>query len=57
MLDTLGIAYSVRNIQDNDSNFNEVIDLGYQQVPVVTTPDQSWSGHDPHRIMSLKSNY
>lgn len=53
-MNTLGIEYSVFNIEDDDSNFQKVIDLGYQQVPVVVTQTESWSGHQPSKIMQLK---
>jgi len=54
-LDTLGVEYVTRNIQEDDSNFQEVIDLGYQQVPVVVTDSgESWSGHQPAKLMTLK---
>lgn len=58
MMDTLGIEYNVRNIEDDDSNFQEVLDLGYTQVPVIVVGldgDDSWSGHQPSRIMQLKN--
>jgi len=54
-LDELGVEYNVRNIEEDDSNFQEVIDLGYQQVPVVLTDSgDSWSGHQPSLLMQLK---
>lgn len=53
-LDELGVEYNVRNIEEDDSNFQEVIDLGYQQVPVVVTDTDSWSGHNPSLLMQLK---
>lgn len=53
-LDTMGVEYVVRNIEEDDSNFQEVIHLGYQQVPVVVDGDQSWSGHQPSKLMQLK---
>lgn len=53
-LDELGVEYDVRNIEEDDSNFQEVIDLGYQQVPVVVTDTDSWSGHNPSLLMQLK---
>lgn len=53
-LDQLGVEYSVRNIEEDDSNFQEIIDLGYRQVPVVVTDSDSWSGHNPSLLMQLK---
>lgn len=53
-LDELGVEYNVRNIEEDDSNFDEVIKLGYQQVPVVVTDNDSWSGHQPTLLMQLK---
>jgi glutaredoxin-like protein NrdH len=54
-LDTLGVSYVTYNIQDDDSNFQKVLDLGYQQVPVVvTSTGESWSGHQPAKLMKLK---
>lgn len=53
-LDELKVEYVVRNIEEDDSNFQEVIDLGYHQVPVVVTDSTSWSGHQPSKLMKLK---
>lgn len=54
-LDTLGVSYSTYNIEEDDSNFQKVINLGYQQVPVVVTDaGESWSGHQPAKLMKLK---
>jgi glutaredoxin-like protein NrdH len=54
-LDTLDVSYVTYNIQDNDSYFQKVLDLGYQQVPVVvTSTGDSWSGHQPAKLMKLK---
>lgn len=53
-LDTMGVEYEVKKIDEDDSNFHEVIELGYQQVPVVVTPKESWSGHQPAKLMQLK---
>ncbi len=56
-LDAMGVEYEVRNIEEDDSNFQEVLDLGYQQVPVVVTGGQwndSWSGHQPAKLLKLK---
>lgn len=53
-LKTLGVAFETFNIEEDDSNFQKVIDLGYQQVPVVVTSEESWSGHQPAKLMKLK---
>lgn len=53
-LETMHIRYEEVNIEENDSNFQEVIDLGYQQVPVVVCGPESWSGHQPSKLMTLK---
>jgi len=54
MLNTLGIEYTEANIEEDPEAFDRVRSLGYQQVPVVFTPDQSWSGHQPSKLMALK---
>lgn len=53
-LDTLGVEYELCNIEEDDSNYQIVIDLGFQQVPVVVANNESWSGHQPARLMKLK---
>ena len=54
-LDTLGISYTTFNIEEDDSNFEEVLRLGFKQVPVVvTSTGESWSGHQPAKLMKLK---
>lgn len=53
-LDKYGVKYQVFNIEEDDSNFQKVVDLGYQVVPVVVTDDgESWSGFDLERIRQL----
>lgn len=54
-LDTLAISYTTFNIEEDDSNFQAVIDLGFKQVPVILTDTgESWSGHQPAKLMKLK---
>lgn len=53
-LNTLGVAFETFNLEEDDSNFQKVIDLGYQQVPVVVNGNESWSGHQPAKLMKLK---
>ena len=35
------------------AGIGHVVDLGYQQVPVVETPQEHWSGYRPDKITSL----
>lgn len=53
-LETMHIRYEEFNIEENDSNFNEVIEMGFQQVPVVVCGEDKWSGHQPSKLMTLK---
>ena len=54
-LDAQGTEYSVVNIEDDDTGFEKVIEMGYNQVPVVVSSRfGSWSGHQPAKLLSLK---
>ena len=53
-LDAMGLDYEVKNIEEDDSNFQEVLDLGFKQVPVVVVDDDSWSGHNTAKLIKLK---
>ena len=48
-----GIAYTVVDVTEDPQAYRHVVDLGYQQVPVVETRQEHWSGYRPDRINSL----
>lgn len=49
-LDNLGAAYLTIDVTEDVQSLQYVIELGYQQVPVVVTPDGHWSGYRPDRL-------
>lgn len=52
-LDKRGAAYEVRDVTQDERAYQRVRELGYQQVPVVETGEQHWSGFRPDRIAGL----
>lgn len=52
-LEKRGIDYQVVDIAADDDARDYVVDLGYQQAPVVVTDDGHWSGFRPDRIKAL----
>ena len=52
-LDMAGIAYTVVDLSADTEAAEYVRTLGYQQAPVVITPDASWTGYRPDLIREL----
>lgn len=48
-----GIAYTVVDVTEDPQAYRHVVELGYQQVPVVETQQEHWSGYRPDKITSL----
>lgn len=49
-LDNLGVAYLTIDVTEDAESLQRVLELGYQQVPVVVTGEGHWSGYRPDRI-------
>lgn len=52
-LDRQGIDYRVVDLTQDQQALNHVKSLGYQQVPVIITGDDHWSGFRPDKIGAL----
>ena len=50
-----GIDYDVVDVTEDEAALAHVLALGYQQVPVVETPSEHWSGYRPDKITTLSS--
>lgn len=48
-----GINYTVVDVTEDHAAYEHVVGLGYQQVPVVETTQEHWSGFRPDKISSL----
>ena len=48
-----GIDYTVVDVTEDSAAYDHVVGLGYQQVPVVETGSDHWSGFRPDKINSL----
>lgn len=53
-LDRLKLPYSYQDVTVNAQAMEHLKVLGFQQVPVVVTKDNAWSGFKPDSINSLK---
>lgn len=52
-LDKLHIVYTYTDVTEDPQALARVQELGYQQVPVVETESQHWSGHRPDLLLGL----
>ncbi|WP_025119701.1 MULTISPECIES: glutaredoxin-like protein NrdH [unclassified Serratia (in: enterobacteria)] len=52
-LDRQGIDYRVVDLTQDQQALDHVKSLGYQQVPVIITGDDHWSGFRPDKIGAL----
>ena len=48
-----GIDYTVVDVTEDSAAYDHVVGLGSQQVPVVETGSDHWSGFRPDKINSL----
>ena len=44
------------DLTQNPSTFEQIKDAGFKQIPVVISPNASWSGHQPDKIRQLAQN-
>ncbi|WP_052462266.1 glutaredoxin-like protein NrdH [Nigerium massiliense] len=54
-LDKQGLAYRVVDLSEDEAALATVLDLGYQQAPVVLVGDEHWSGFRPDKIKAVAS--
>lgn len=54
-LDKKGVNYSVIDVTEDQAAYDRVIELGAQQVPVVETETEHWTGYRPDKISSLSA--
>lgn len=49
-LDRAGLSYDVVDMSEDDRALAQVLELGYQQAPVVFADDEHWAGFRPDKI-------
>ena len=49
-LDRAGLSYDVVDLSADERALAQVMELGYQQAPVVFADDEHWAGFRPDRI-------
>ena len=52
-LDRAGLSYDVVDLSADERALAQVMELGYQQAPVVFADDEHWAGFRPDRIKAL----
>lgn len=52
-LDRAGVAHTVIDVTDDDAARNHLLRMGIQQMPVVETDTERWSGFRPDRVAAL----
>ena len=50
----LGVRYDTVDLTKNPSTFEQIKNAGFKQIPVVISPNSSWSGHRPDLIRQLR---
>lgn len=53
LMDNLGINYEAVDITEDEVAYEQLVEMGYQGVPVVITDHGSWSGFQPDKINLL----
>ena len=49
-LDKAGLDYEIVDLEQDEDALREVMELGYQQAPVVRHGDEHWAGFRPDLI-------
>ena len=52
-LESKGIPYEEKRTDLDDDARNEVIEMGYQELPVVVAGNEHWSGYQPDKLAEL----
>ena len=52
-LDRRGLQYEVIDLDEQPDLVQNLIDMGYQSVPVVQHGDDHWSGYRPDKLQAL----
>ena len=52
-LESKGIPYEEKRTDLDEDARNEVIEMGYQELPVVVAGDEHWSGYQPEKLEEL----
>ncbi len=52
-LDRNEIPYEPVDVTQDESAYNHIVGLGYQQVPVIEAGGRHWSGFDPGQLATL----
>lgn len=53
LLDSRGVVYEIRSIEEDPEALALAKELGYLQAPVVISGDDHWSGFRPDKIKEL----
>ena len=49
-----GVKFLEINIEENPTIANRLKEEGWLQLPVIKTPNSSWSGYNPDKINTLQ---
>ena len=52
-LDKKGVDYAVIDVTQDQAAYEHVLELGAQQVPLVETETEHWTGYRPDKISGL----
>ena len=52
-LESKGIPYEEKRTDLDEDARNEVIEMGYQELPVVVAGSEHWSGYQPEKLEEL----
>lgn len=48
------IPFEKRNIREDESAYERIVELGYTGTPVIEHPEGHFKGYDPEKLNSIK---
>lgn len=52
-LDTNGVEYTVKNVEEDETAYADAMATGFMQLPIVVTDSDKWSGFRPDKLLAL----
>lgn len=52
-LENLGVSYTEKRVDLDETAMQEALATGFQQTPIVVTDSDKWSGFNPARLKAL----
>lgn len=56
-LESENMLFEEKRVDLNETHLNEVVDLGYQSLPVVKYGEESFNGYQPERLEQMAEQW